>query len=83
MAGVINMIDDEIRKKIEKTFPEHSDLKNFDIYFKENYKINQEGYDFIVLYPSHPKAPCMVFDMEGKFAGIEDIDFAREYGELL
>ena len=86
------MIDEELRQKIEKNIPNHITLEElqkegvdgFDIFFKECYKMVENGHDFVVLYPWCDKVPSLVFDMEnGDFAGIEDIQFAREYGELL
>lgn len=83
-GGIIIMIDDEIRKRIEKNLPNHTDRTNFDIYFKECYKMVEEGMDFVVLSQSDPRVPCMVFSMDtGEFVGIEDPEYAREYGELL
>lgn len=78
------MIDDEVRQRIEKHLPEHTDLTDFDIYFKECYKMVEDGVNFVVLSQSDPRVPCMVFTMDtGEFAGIEDPNFAKEYGELL
>lgn len=86
------MIDEELRQKIEKNLPNHITLEElkdegiigYDIFFKECYKMIDNGHDFVVTYPWCNKVPSMVFDMEtGEFAGLEDIAFAREYGELL
>ena len=86
------MIDETLRKKIEKKLPNHISLEElkaegiegYDIFFKECYKMVEDGIDFVVLYPWCDKVPSMVFFMDsGEFAGIEDPQFAKEYGELL
>ena len=90
--GVDSMIDETLRKKIEEKLPNHITIEElnadgvdgYDIFFKECYKMVENGVDFVVLYPWCDKVPSMVFTMDtGEFAGLEDIGFAREYGELL
>lgn len=97
MASINNwritiMIDEKLRKKIEENLPNHIGLdelekegiEGYDIFFKECYKMVENGTEFVVLYPWCDKVPSMVFSIDtGEFAGIEDIHFAREYGELL
>lgn len=86
------MIDEELRRKIEQKLPDHlipeelekEGVTDYDIFFKECYKVVDNGYDMVVLSPWCNKVPSMVFSMDtGEFVGLEDIECAREYGELL
>jgi len=75
------MIDEETRKKIEKS----SGLTD-DAYFQECYREVCDGMNVIVLYPVddkyHELTTCYLEDT-GEFVGLERWSYAREYGELL
>lgn len=75
------MIDEETRKKIEKS----SGLTD-DAYFQECYREVCDGMNVIVIYPvddkDHELTTCYLEDT-GEFVGLERWSYAREYGELL
>ena len=75
------MIDEETRKKIEKSLGSTDDA-----YFQECYRKVCDGMNVIVIYPvddkDHELTTCYLEDT-GEFVGLEQWSYAREYGELL
>ena len=75
------MINDETRKKIEKTLGSTNDA-----YFQECYREIWDGENVIVIYPVDSKEQeltTVYHEDTGAFVGLERWSYAREYGELL
>jgi hypothetical protein len=75
------MINDETRKKIEKTLGSTNDA-----YFQECYREICDGENVIVIYPvddTHHELTTTYDEETGAFVGLERWSYAKEYGELL
>jgi len=75
------MIDNETRKKIEKSLGSTDDA-----YFQECYREVCDGENFIVIYPvdsEEQELTTVYHEDTGEFVGLERWSFAKEYGELL
>ena len=75
------MLDEETRKKIEKSLGSTDDA-----YFQECYREIIDGESVIVIYPvddTHHELTTTYDEETGEFVGLEQWSFVKEYGELL
>ena len=67
----------EIIKDLRESFEEEGVNADPLEYLREAYLMNSMGEEYILLARGE-KAPCLMYDMNGEFVGIQPISYARE-----